>query len=140
MFQNKSSITNDNNQIIPRKVSFGNPDKMRVSLTHDGKYILYVAPKDGVLNIWLAPSDDISKAEAITDDKDRGISSYMIAHNNKNVIYSQDYKGDENFRLYSYNIETKETKLLYMDLPVQCKKKIMSIVQKTNAAMYPAYS
>ncbi|XVN41035.1 MAG: hypothetical protein RCO49_10205 [Rickettsia endosymbiont of Argas persicus] len=24
--------------------------------------------------------------------------------------------------------------------PVQCKKKIMSIVQKTNAAMYPAYS
>ena len=53
MFQTQT-IT-DNNQIIPRKVLFGNPDKARVSLTHDGKYILYVAPKDGVLNIWLAP-------------------------------------------------------------------------------------
>ncbi|WP_064428868.1 S9 family peptidase [Rickettsia sp. Tenjiku01] len=108
MFQ---TIT-DNNQIIPRKVLFGNPDKARVSLTHDGKYILYVAPKDGVLNIWLAPSDDISKAEAITHDKGRGIWSYAKAYNNKNILYTQDFNGDENDRIYSYNIETKETKLL----------------------------
>ncbi|HJD54561.1 MAG TPA: S9 family peptidase [Rickettsia endosymbiont of Proechinophthirus fluctus] len=108
MFQ---TIT-DNNQIIPRKVLFGNPDKARVSLTHDGKYILYVAPKDDVLNIWLAPSDDISKAEAITHDKGRGIWSYAKAYNNKNILYTQDFNGDENDRIYSYNIETKETKLL----------------------------
>ncbi len=110
MFQTQT-IT-DNNQIIPRKVLFGNPDKARVSLTHDGKYILYVAPKDGVLNIWLAPSDDISKAEAITHDKGRGIWSYVKAYNNKNILYTQDFNGDENDRIYSYNIETKETKLL----------------------------
>lgn len=112
MFQNKSSIVSDNNQIIPRKLLFGNPDKMRVSLTHDGKYILYVAPKDGVLNIWLAPSDDISKAEAITHDKGRGIRAYAKAYNNKNILYNQDFNGDENDRIYSYNIETKETKLI----------------------------
>ncbi len=110
MFQ-KQTIT-DNNQIIPRKVLFGNPDKARVSLTHDGKYILYIAPKDGVLNIWLAPSDDISKAEAITHDKGRGIWSYAKAYNNKNILYTQDFNGDENDRIYSYNIATKETKLL----------------------------
>ncbi|WCR57166.1 S9 family peptidase [Rickettsia asembonensis] len=110
MFQ-KQTIT-DNNQIIPRKVLFGNPDKARVSLTHDGKYILYIAPKDGVLNIWLAPSDDISKAEAITHDKGRGIWSYAKAYNNKNILYTQDFNGDENDRIYSYNIETKESKLL----------------------------
>ena len=110
MFQ-KQTIT-DNNQIIPRKVLFGNPDKARVSLTHDGKYILYIAPKDGVLNIWLAPSDDTSKAEAITHDKGRGIWSYAKAYNNKNILYTQDFNGDENDRIYSYNIETKESKLL----------------------------
>ncbi|MCC8467549.1 MAG: S9 family peptidase [Rickettsia endosymbiont of Eriopis connexa] len=110
MFQ-KQTITN-NNQIIPRKVLFGNPDKARVSLTYDGKYILYIAPKDGVLNIWLAPSDDISKAEAITHDKGRGIWSYAKAYNNKNILYTQDFNGDENDRIYSYNIETKETQLL----------------------------
>ncbi|CAK6516078.1 S9 family peptidase [Rickettsia helvetica] len=110
MFQKQTVM--DNNQIIPRKVLFGNPDKARVSLTHDGKYILYVAPKDSVLNIWLAPSDDISKAEAITHDKGRGIWSYAKAYNNKNILYTQDFNGDENDRIYSYNIETKETKLL----------------------------
>ncbi|MFY9590349.1 S9 family peptidase [Rickettsia endosymbiont of Halotydeus destructor] len=110
MFQ-KQTIT-DNNQIIPREVLFGNPDKARVSMTHDGKYILYVAPKDGVLNIWMAPADDISKAEAITHDKGRGIRSYAKAYNNKNILYTQDFNGDENDRIYSYNIETKETKLL----------------------------
>ncbi len=110
--QAKIIAKNDNNTLIPRQVLFGNPDKMRVSLTHDGKYIAYIAPKDGVLNIWLAPSDDLSKAEVITNDKERGIRSYSIAYNNKNILYSQDYKGDENFRIYSYNIETKETKLI----------------------------
>ncbi|MCC8418731.1 MAG: S9 family peptidase [Rickettsia endosymbiont of Glossina mortisans submortisans] len=110
MFQKQTAT--DNNQIIPRKVLFGNPDKARVSLTHDGKYILYIAPKDGVLNIWLAHSDDISKAEAITHDKGRGIWSYAKAYNNKNILYTQDFNGDENDRIYSYNIETKETKLL----------------------------
>lgn len=111
MFQNQI-LAKDNNELIPRAVLFGNPDKMRVSITHDGKYILYIAPKDGVLNIWLAPSNDLSKATPITNDKDRGIRSYMVAYNNKNIIYAQDHKGDENFRLYSYNIENKETKLL----------------------------
>ncbi|HJD56149.1 MAG TPA: S9 family peptidase [Rickettsia endosymbiont of Pyrocoelia pectoralis] len=111
MFQ-KQTITDNNPQIIPREVLFGNPDKARVSMTHDGKYILYVAPKDGVLNIWLAPSGDISKAEAITHDKGRGIRSYAKAYNNKNILYTQDFNGDENDRIYSYNIETKETKLL----------------------------
>lgn len=112
MFQKQEQTVADNNPIIPRKVLFGNPDKARVSLTHDGKYILYIAPKDGVLNIWLAPSDNISKAEAITHDKNRGIWSYAVAYNNKNILYTQDFNGDENDRIYSYNIDTKETKLL----------------------------
>lgn len=110
MYQ-KQTLT-DNNTIIPRQVLFGNPDKARVSMTHDGKYILYVAPKDDVLNIWMAPADDLSKAEAITQDKGRGIRSYSKAYNNKNILYTQDFNGDENDRIYSYNIETKETKLL----------------------------
>ena len=109
MFQNEVIA---DNQIIPRKVLFGNPDKVRVSLSYDGKYILYIAPKDGVLNIWLSPSDDLSKAEPITHDKGRGIWSYTKAYNNKNILYTQDFNGDENDRIYSYNIETKETKLL----------------------------
>lgn len=100
-----------NNPIIPRKILFGNPDKIGVKLSYDGKYITYIAPVNNVLNIWLAPSNDLSKASPITNDKSRGIRSYSWSYNN-NILYSQDQDGDENFRIYHYNIQTKETKLL----------------------------
>ena len=59
-------------------------------------------------------SDDISKAEAITHDKERGIWSYAKAYNNKNILYTQDFNGDENDRIYSYNIETKRQNYLLL--------------------------
>ncbi|CAG2161103.1 unnamed protein product [Oppiella nova] len=100
------------NPIISRQILFGNPDKINVRLSPDGKYISYLAPKDGVLNIWIAPLSDLTKIEVVTDDKERGIRTYEWTYNNNNILYAQDNKGDENFCIYSYNILTKETKLL----------------------------
>ncbi|HJK86233.1 MAG TPA: S9 family peptidase [Candidatus Megaira endosymbiont of Nemacystus decipiens] len=106
-----SNITNAQ-QIIPREVLFSNPEKISVRLSQDGKYISYVAPLSGVLNVWVAPIDDLSKAEAITEDKKRGVRSYSWSKNNNYIIYAQDNDGDENARLYSINIKTKNKKLL----------------------------
>ena len=103
--------TNDQN-IIPRKVLFGNPDRTFVSLSHDGKYISYLAPLKGVLNVWIAPVQDVSQAMCITNETKRRVMSYAWAYDNKNILYSVDEKGDENYRIYKYNIETKETTLL----------------------------
>lgn len=110
------SMTNDsfaNNTIIPRQVLFGNPDKSLVRLSPDGEHISYIAPdKTGVLNIWLAKSGTPLTATLITEDQNRGIRSYRWCYDNKHILYAQDEKGDENFRIYSYNIESKKTKLL----------------------------
>ncbi|XVN42845.1 MAG: S9 family peptidase [Candidatus Rickettsia vulgarisii] len=111
IMQSATLLAESNNPIIPRKILFGNPDKIGVKLSYDGKYITYIAPVNNVLNIWLAPSNDISKASPITNDKGRGIRSYTWSYNN-NILYSQDQDGDENFRVYNYNIQTKETALL----------------------------
>ena len=105
--------------LIERKILFGNPDKAMVKLSPDGQYISYIAPREGVLNIWIAPSSDPLNAKPITDDKDRGIRSYYWAYNNTHIIFSQDEKGDENFRIYTYNLENKETKLLTNDKGVK---------------------
>jgi dipeptidyl aminopeptidase/acylaminoacyl peptidase len=102
----------DSNTIIPRQILFGNPDKTSVSLSYDGKYIAYIAPKKGILNIWIADINHLESAKSITDDKDRGIRSYAIAYDNKHILYMQDTNGDENFYLSSYNIETKKTQIL----------------------------
>lgn len=107
-----TNISFAENKLIPRQVLFGNPDKISVLLSKDGQYISYVAPKDGVQNVWIAPANDLSKAVAITDDKERGIRSYWWAYDNEHILFAQDHKGDENQRFYTYNIISKRTKLL----------------------------
>lgn len=99
-------------ELIPRTVIFGNPNKTMVRLSPDGKYVSYLAPENGVLNLWIAPKDKIQDAQVVTHDTDRGIRQYYWAFDHKHVLYLQDYKGDENFRLYSYNIDTHKNVLL----------------------------
>lgn len=95
--------------LIPRKVLFGNPDKTGVQLSPDGQYISYLAAKDGVLNIFIAPTDNIKNVKIITDDKKRGIRTYFWLFDKKHIAYLQDDKGNENFQLYIKNIYTFKT-------------------------------
>jgi dipeptidyl aminopeptidase/acylaminoacyl peptidase len=94
--------------LIPRTVIFGNPDRTQARISPDGAWVSWLAPKDGVLNVWVAPSDEPADARVITNDTYRGISQYFWAPNSAFVYYIQDQGGDENFHVYSANIETGE--------------------------------
>lgn len=91
-------------KLIEREILFGNPERVGVRVSNDGKYISYIAPYNGVLNVWIAPADDLKNAKLITRDKKRGVRSYFWSKNSQYIIYAQDKKGDENWRLYSVNI------------------------------------
>ena len=99
-------------ELIPRNVLFGNPDKASLNISPDGKHISYLAPVNGVLNVWVAPKDDPSSAVAVTNDTLRGIRIYFWAYTNDRILYLQDLGGDENWQLHAVNIETKEDKNL----------------------------
>ncbi|MFQ5794504.1 MAG: alpha/beta fold hydrolase [Candidatus Bipolaricaulia bacterium] len=102
--------------LIPREVLFGNPDKVSARLSPDGTRISYLAPVDGVLNVWVGPANDPTAAEPVTDDTGRGIRIYGWTFTNEHILYLQDKEGDENWRVYSVNLSTGET----MDLtPVE---------------------
>jgi dipeptidyl aminopeptidase/acylaminoacyl peptidase len=90
-------------ELIPREVFFGNPDRASLRLSPDGKHMAYLAPRDGVLNVWVQSvgKDD---ARPITSAKDRPIQAFFWAENSEQVIYMQDAGGDENFRLYAVPI------------------------------------
>src|SRR5437588_9694817 len=79
--------------LIPRKLLFGNPDKAGAKISPDGKHISYLAPVSGVLNVWVAPVDDLAAARAVTHDKKRGIRSYFWAFNSRHILYVQDANG-----------------------------------------------
>jgi dipeptidyl aminopeptidase/acylaminoacyl peptidase len=96
--------------LIPRKVFFGNPDKASVQISPDGAHIAYLAPLDGVLNVWVAPREDPDAARPVTNDTGRGIRFYTWAYTNKHILYVQDLGGDENWRLYSVDLDSGTVK------------------------------
>jgi dipeptidyl aminopeptidase/acylaminoacyl peptidase len=95
--------------LIPRKVLFGNPDKEGPKLSPDGKRLAFLAPASGVMNVWVAPADDVGAAQAVTLDKKRGIRAFSWAHTNQHILYQQDKDGDEDFHLYRVDVVSKTT-------------------------------
>jgi len=98
--------------LIPRRVLFSDPERSTVRLSPDGRWISYLAPADGVLNVWVAPVDDPGAAKPVTHDRDRGIAGYGWTYLESHLVYVQDTAGDENWRVYSVDVTTGETRLL----------------------------
>ena len=93
---------------IPREAIFGNPERTQGRISPDGAYVSWLAPKDDVMNIWVAPADDPADAKVITQDTYRGIRQHQWAPNSRFVYYLQDQGGDENFHVYAAEIATGE--------------------------------
>ncbi|TVR53163.1 MAG: S9 family peptidase [Spirochaetaceae bacterium] len=96
--------------LIPRSILFGNPDTATPTVSPDGSRIAYLAPRDGVLNVWVAARDEFEKAVPVTHDTERGIRMYSWTHTGDHIVYIQDKKGDENWHLYAVEITTHETR------------------------------
>jgi dipeptidyl aminopeptidase/acylaminoacyl peptidase len=99
--------------LIPREVLFGNPERTSPRISPDGTRLAWIAPRDGVLNVWSAPIGasgasgvDWDAATVVTDDTDRGIRSFTWAQDGRHLLYVQDTGGDENWRLYDVDMET----------------------------------
>jgi dipeptidyl aminopeptidase/acylaminoacyl peptidase len=102
-------------QLIPRQVLFGNPERVRPRISPDGTQLAWIAPSDGVLNVWVAPANrgkdqgiDWSAARMVTDDSDRGIRMFAWAHDGRHLLYVQDAGGDENWRLHDVDLATMQ--------------------------------
>jgi dipeptidyl aminopeptidase/acylaminoacyl peptidase len=96
--------------LIPRDVLFGNPQRAQARLSPDGKWLSYMAPVEGVLNVWVGPADDPSQAKPVTQEKQRPIPTHSWAYDSKHILYVQDKNGDENFHVYATNVESGATK------------------------------
>jgi dipeptidyl aminopeptidase/acylaminoacyl peptidase len=102
--------------VIPRGALFGNPVRAQARLSPDGHYISFLAPKDGILNVWLAPAGKLGDAKPVTNDRKRGIRQHYWAEDSRHVLFLQDEGGDENWRVHSVDVETgKQIDLTPMD-------------------------
>lgn len=91
--------------LIPRRALFGNPDRAGLEVSPDGKRVAFLSPVAGVLNVWVAPIDDLAAAKPVTLDTGRGIRQYFWAYSGTEILYLQDKGGDENWKLYRVNLD-----------------------------------
>ncbi|HEV2580978.1 MAG TPA: S9 family peptidase, partial [Ktedonobacteraceae bacterium] len=96
-------------ELIPRDILFGNPEKSSPQVSPDGTRMAYIAPVNTVLNVWVGTigQDDY---RPVTQDTERGVRFYAWAADNRHILYIQDIKGDENWRLYATDLQSGETR------------------------------
>lgn len=87
--------------LIPRAALFGNPSRFQARVSPDGEWLTWLAPFEGVLNVWLAPADDLGSAEPLTRLKGRPIAWQNWAWDGRHILFMNDENGDENWRLFA---------------------------------------
>ncbi|HEU0133609.1 MAG TPA: S9 family peptidase [Allosphingosinicella sp.] len=90
--------------LIPRAKIFGNPTQTAGRLSPDGKWLSWIAPRDGVLNIYVAPAANPKDAKALTAEKIRPIRQYFWSPDSRQILFINDKGGDENFLLYGVDV------------------------------------
>ena len=96
--------------LIPREVLFGNPEIMSVNLSPDGRWIAYLAPDQGVLNLWVRDLDGQSPARVLTQQRDRPQRPGYWTADGRFLISSRDGDGDENTVLVRIDPRTGDSK------------------------------
>lgn len=94
--------------LIPVKTFFKTPDKLSYQLSPDGEYISYLEPWNKRLNV-IVQKIGSNKTQRITNATERDLAGFFWK-GNKRIIYIQDSKGDENFRLYGIDKDGKNPK------------------------------
>lgn len=97
-------------ELVTRDGLFGNPERPNVTISPDGKYLGWVAPLDGVLDVWVAPVDAPDQARAITKDTAHGIGNYFWTYQSNTLLSLRDDGGHEDVHLLSVNLTNGSSK------------------------------
>lgn len=86
--------------LLPLEQFFDNPERAAARLSPDGQTISFLAPRDGILNVWVRPRAG-GPERPITNDRNRGVGSYFWSRDGRYILFVQDSGGDENFHVYA---------------------------------------
>ncbi|MBV9833982.1 MAG: S9 family peptidase [Alphaproteobacteria bacterium] len=99
--------------LIPRRTLFAPAERTRASISPDGTRLVWLAPHEGIVNLWLAPLDDLGKARPITRVTDRDISpSYWWLPSGRFIVFFREQAGDENWQAHRVDLASGEIKTL----------------------------
>jgi hypothetical protein len=98
--------------LIPRSVLFGNPDRVSPSLSPDGTRLAFIAPDEGVLNVWVGPADS-SETGPPGDPRPAPRRPYVhLLSRRPAPRLPRGHRRDENWRLSLLDLDTGEHRLV----------------------------
>ena len=135
--------------LIERAKLFGNPTRTAGRISPDGKWLSWIAPRDGVLNVWVAPFDKPDDARPLTAEKTRPIRTAFWSPDSKSLLFINDKGGDENFLLYGVDIAGgkqtlytpfEKTRVELVNVSRQVKDRILIGINNRDPRWHDLYS
>jgi dipeptidyl aminopeptidase/acylaminoacyl peptidase len=117
----------DSPALLARRLIFGNPERSVVRISRDGTRIAFLAPVDGVLNLWVAPIEAIEEARPVTAVSDRNLGPSIIwMHDGRHIAFFREQGGDENWRIWRVDLQSGDV------MPLTPGSSVKSFVQQAS--------
>ena len=135
--------------LIERAKFFGNPTKTAGRISPDGKWLSWIAPRDGVMNVWVAPLDAPAKAKPLTNEKARPIRTAFWSPDSRMLLFINDKGGDENFLLYGVDVASgaqknltpfEKTRVELVNMSRSVKDRILVGINNRDPRWHDVYS
>jgi hypothetical protein len=101
------------NETPDRRLIFANPERRIMRTSPDGTRIAFLAPVEGVLNLWIAPLEDLGNGRPVTSVSDRNLRLWIQwMYDDRHVLFFRDHGGDENWVLWCVDLESGNLRAL----------------------------
>lgn len=107
--------------LVPRDELFASPTYSELQISPDGKTLAFLHPLNGVLNIWVAPIDDVAAATPVTRFDTRPPDGFQWSADGRFLLILKDIGGEEHSQLWIANLEARTVINATADPAVQTK-------------------
>ncbi|WP_339743120.1 S9 family peptidase [uncultured Rubinisphaera sp.] len=105
--QGTETKTGAGSPLLDRELFFGNPEISSGQLSPDGKFISFMKPYEGIMNVWVKEfAEPFENARPLTDSK-RPLHGYAWTEDGKYILFVKDSDGDENINLFAVDPNAK---------------------------------
>ena len=112
----EQSTSDPKTPLIGRDILFAQPEVRAPLLSPDGRYISAVRPLNGIMNYFVAPTDNPTAWHAVTHYTDRDVNPsdvsdslvYYWTSDSRYLVFLRDHNGNEKFHVMRADIATGE--------------------------------
>lgn len=87
--------------ILDRQLFFGNPQIAGGQLSPDGKWISFMKPYNGIMNVWVKAFDQPFEDARPLTNSTRPLYGYSWTEDGRYLLYAKDKDGDENINVFA---------------------------------------